>query len=166
MVERAREGVMNHLATEIPGALVWDVYAGSGILGFECMSRGAKRLVSVDKNAQVAEAIRASAEVLGWENRVQVLQMDAHRIPSLEPRLPAPDLVFFDPPYSDFEKEGPVRSKIWELFISLASLMNPGGCAVAHTPGPTLKEEETEVLPGLECREYGSSALWWWHKKP
>lgn len=165
MSARAREGVMNHLSEKIQDAAVWDIYAGSGILGFECLSRGAKSLVAVDKNEKAFNAIRETAETLGWKKLVQVLRVDVHRIPMLEPPLPHPDLLFFDPPYSNFEEQGPVRTKVWRLFTVLAEKLNRGGCAVVHTPGPILTEEELSDLPGIECREYGSTALWWWHKE-
>ena len=54
LVERARQAMMDHLRHLLPGARVWDVYAGSGILGFEALSRGAGEVVAVERHPKAA----------------------------------------------------------------------------------------------------------------
>jgi len=169
LVERAREGLMNHLRNELPGALVWDVYAGSGILGFEALSRGAGQLVSIEMNAKAARQLRQNAELLRLEDRLETLQIDAYRLPKLASTdldRPRPDLVFFDPPYDDFRKGGSRRERVWALFCELAALLPPAGVAIVHTPRGILVEEELQRLPGIEQRDYGSTSLYWWHAPP
>ncbi len=162
LVERAREGVMNHMRDLIPEAVVLDVYAGSGILGFEALSRGAGHMYAVEKHPQAVAQLKENADMLRVSDRLTVLRMDAFRIPSqLEI---APDIVFFDPPYADFQRGGSKRVKVWQLFVDIAQRMNPDGCAVVHTPKGILREEERAMLPGIERRDYGSTSLYWWHK--
>lgn len=166
LVERAREGLMNHLCRELPEAEVWDVYAGSGILGFEALSRGAGRLVSIEKNAKAARQIRLNAELLRVEDRLEVLQLDAYRLPKVamdDPSRTRPDLLFFDPPYDDFRLGGKRRERVWALFCELATLVQPQGAAVVHTPRGILTDDECGALPGIEQRDYGSTSLYWWH---
>ncbi len=162
LVERAREGVMNHLRDLVPDAVVLDVYAGSGILGFEALSRGAAHMYAVEKHPQAVNQLKKNAELLRVDDRLTVLRMDAFRVPDHE--IPAPDLVFFDPPYADFQRGGKKRERVWQLFCDIAVLMNPAGCAVVHTPKGILREDECEMLPGIERRDYGSTSLYWWHK--
>ena len=61
LVERARVGVFNHLRGLVAGSVVWDVYAGSGILGLEALSRGAERVVAVELNPKAAVQLEINA---------------------------------------------------------------------------------------------------------
>lgn len=167
LVERAREGVMNHLRSELPGSVVWDVYAGSGILGLEALSRGAEQVLAVEKHGRAAQQLLENARLLRVDDRLRLLKADAHRLPEMftagTAELPRPDLIFFDPPYADFRNGGPPRVKVWKLFCSLGALLAPGGAAVVHTPKGILDDGERAALPGIEQRDYGSTSLYWWH---
>jgi len=162
LVERAREGLMSHLQENLAEATVWDVYAGSGILGFEALSRGAAQVVAVELNAKAARQMAQNAQLLGVEPRWKLLRLNAYRLPEID-GLAAPDLVFFDPPYADFVRGGANRIKVWQLFCDLAALLQPEGAAVVHTPKGILTEDERAKLPGIAQRDYGSTSLYWWH---
>jgi len=168
LVERAREGVMNHLRAEVPGAVVWDVYAGSGILGLEALSRGAAEVVAIERHPRAGQQLVENAKLLRMESRLRLLKVDAHRLPEMvqaeSKALPRPDLIFFDPPYADFRNGGPGRTKVWGLFCALAALLSEDGVAVVHTPKGILDEGERAALPGIEQRDYGSTSLYWWHR--
>ena len=168
LVERARVGVFNHLRGRVAGAVVWDVYAGSGILGLEALSRGAARVLAVEGDRRAVDQLKINAALLGLADRVRVLRVDAHRLPELTASdaqfSDAPSLIFFDPPYADFQAGGARRARTWELFVALAARLAPGGAAVAHTPRAILSAEELARLPGIEQRDYGSTSLYWWHK--
>ena len=163
LLERAREGLMSHLAPQIPGARVWDVFAGSGILGLEVLSRGAAEVLAVERSARAATALQEAARSLGYADRLRVLRLDAFRLPCLEEE--DPDLLFLDPPYASFREAGSARARVWDLFCRLAGRLRPGGCAVIHTPRGILREDEEACLPGLERRDYGSTSLYWWHRE-
>jgi len=95
--DRVRETLFNWLAPYIEGASCLDLFAGSGALGFEALSRGAKRVSFVDNNQEAIAAIKHNVAVLGAEN-VEVLMGDC---PARMPPLTfAPyDVVFLDPPF-------------------------------------------------------------------
>ncbi|MFQ5750060.1 MAG: RsmD family RNA methyltransferase [Planctomycetota bacterium] len=162
LLERARQALMDHLRPGIPEARVWDVCAGSGILGFEALSRGAGSVVAVERHPRAVARLRESARELGYGERVEVLRLDARRFLERDPPPPAPDIVFFDPPFAAFRGAG--RAQSWQTFLDLAARLRPGGCAVVHLPAGELASSEKEKLPGLEVRAYGSSRLAWWHR--
>jgi len=159
LVEKARQAVMDHLGGRIQGAVVWDVYAGSGILGLESLSRGASRVLAVEAHVRAARQLKESAGQLGYEDRVQVMRMDVRRFLDATPE--PGDILFFDPPYKDML--GPQSTEVWDLFCQMAERLTPGGVAVIHTPRGNLTAQQMECLPGIEQRDYGSTSLYWWH---
>ncbi len=98
--DRLRETLFNVLAPVIADSMFLDAYAGTGAVGIEALSRGARRCVFVEKNRAAVEVIRENLASLGLVNRAEVYTGKA--IAVLE-RVPA-DIVFLDPPY-DLEKE-------------------------------------------------------------
>jgi 16S rRNA (guanine966-N2)-methyltransferase len=98
--DRLRETLFNVLAPVIEGCVFLDAYAGTGAVGIEALSRGARRCVFVEKNRAAVDVIRENLATLGLANRTEVYTGKA--IAVLE-RVPA-DIVFLDPPY-ELEKE-------------------------------------------------------------
>jgi 16S rRNA (guanine966-N2)-methyltransferase len=100
---RAREAVFNRLAHgfggfgfRLPGAVVADLFAGTGAFGFEALSRGAGAAVFVEAAPSVVSCLKETAARLGAEDRVTVVASDAARLPRAPLRC---DLAFLDPPY-------------------------------------------------------------------
>ena len=97
--DRVRETLFSMLASRLgsfEALRVADLFAGSGALGLEALSRGAAFACFVESDSNALAAIRANAEALGALGRVQVLGGSALALPKSEPF----DLVFADPPYS------------------------------------------------------------------
>jgi 16S rRNA (guanine966-N2)-methyltransferase len=94
---RVRETVFNWLQYEIFGKQCLDLYAGSGALGFEAASRGAKSVVQVESNAQACRSLKDNAFALSADDRIKVVQSDVLRY--LEGEATAFDVVFLDPPF-------------------------------------------------------------------
>jgi len=101
--DRVRETLFNWLAGRVEGARCLDLYAGSGALGFEAASRGASRVVLVEKDARAVDNMRAEARALGAE-QVRVVQADVpgwlEGGPHAQGDGEAFDIVFLDPPYA------------------------------------------------------------------
>lgn len=97
--DRVRETLFNWLREDVPGARCLDLFAGSGALGFEALSRGASMLVAVDRQRRVTERLQDNTALLGEQDRVEVVTADVVRLLSSPPEQPF-DVVFLDPPFA------------------------------------------------------------------
>jgi 16S rRNA (guanine966-N2)-methyltransferase len=96
--DRIRETLFNWLQTTLPGARCLDLFAGSGALGLEAASRGAGRVVLVERSRAVAERLLENGRLLGLED-LEVVQAEALRwLAATHQRF---DVVFLDPPFAD-----------------------------------------------------------------
>ncbi|MBD3669881.1 MAG: 16S rRNA (guanine(966)-N(2))-methyltransferase RsmD [Gammaproteobacteria bacterium] len=99
--DRIRETLFNWLAPVIHDARCLDLFAGSGAIGFEALSRGAAQVVMVEREHRVADYLRQTGAELGPESRLRVVQADALKL--LAAGRPAEteafDIVFLDPPF-------------------------------------------------------------------
>jgi 16S rRNA (guanine966-N2)-methyltransferase len=133
------------LVGPVDGALVLDLFAGSGGLGLEALSRGAERCVFVDSDRAACRAIGANLEKLGL--RATVLCQDAIR--TLAAERGTYDLVLADPPY-DFTGDD-------RLAPHVARILAPHGLVVFQTSAAV--EPELGGLSILTSRRYGSARL-------
>ncbi len=111
--DRAREGLFSSLGERVVGARCLDLFAGTGAIGIEALSRGATSCVFVDRSRRAAAAIRANLARAGFADRAEVVTSDVGEYLRAGPDEEQVELVFLDPPY---ELEG--RS----LETSLAAL--------------------------------------------
>lgn len=95
--DRVRETLFNWLGQRMDGLACLDLFAGSGALGFEALSRGAARVVMVERDREVANALRASASELGAEG-LHVVHGEALSFLAVDREVF--DVVFVDPPYA------------------------------------------------------------------
>jgi 16S rRNA (guanine966-N2)-methyltransferase len=124
--DRVRETLFSMLASRIGSfeqLRVADLYAGSGALGLEALSRGAAFACFVEQDSRAVAAIRSNIESLRASERAQVLARSAGALPSAEPF----DLIFADPPYSDGSGSAAVRNAV------AAGWIKPGGWMVVET---------------------------------
>ena len=104
--DRVRETLFNWLQSQVPGAHVLDLFAGSGALGLEALSRGAEQLVLIDNSDIVTRQLKANLELLEASDRASVTQARAEQwlqqaqIPgAAAASMKRFDLVFLDPPF-------------------------------------------------------------------
>ena len=129
--ERTREGIASALEARgwIDGAVVLDLWAGTGALAFEALSRGAARATLVEGDRRVARAIERSARELGLSERAAVIVADLDRPPDrwIASLAEPADLVFCDPPYAQVARISPVLSALVE-----AGKLRPGAAVVVE----------------------------------
>jgi 16S rRNA (guanine966-N2)-methyltransferase len=150
--DRVREAVFAHLG-ELSGLRVLDLYAGTGSLGIEAISRGARDVVFVERAAQSLRALNANITSLGIGDRTRVLRGDVCRcVRRLGREGERFDLVFLDPPYASQESERAAAA------IVEAKLLAEGATLVFELP----KRHSLAPISGLvvgERRSYGDTAI-------
>jgi len=153
--DAVRESLFNILRREIPDALVLDLFAGTGALALECLSRGAARAVLVDRAPSAMRVIRRNVQSAGFAGQADCLCCDWRaalgRLKGAAGAGPGFDLAFLDPPYG--------RVDLAEVCAALADgLLAPGALIVAEHPAG----EPPAVRPPLfvqDARRYGDTAV-------
>lgn len=155
--DRVRETLFNWLQLDIAGATCLDLFAGSGILGMEAISRGASWVDFVDANALACKTIQSNLQLLEM-SASKVHQSDAiHWLGSAQPKE-SYDLVFLDPPFSGKALTPAIELlESNKLFSSSAKLYIESGVALqdetALANWKLLKEKKAgQVLSYLFCR--------------
>jgi 16S rRNA (guanine966-N2)-methyltransferase len=98
--DRAREGLFSSIALEVPDARVLDLYAGTGAMGIEALSRGAEHVVFVDRAYEASAAIHDNLDRTRFADRATVVTRDVAAFVAEAPLTTGPfDLVMLDPPY-------------------------------------------------------------------
>jgi 16S rRNA (guanine966-N2)-methyltransferase len=144
--DRVREGLFSMLG-DVSGARVLDLYAGSGALGIEALSRGAARVTFVDSDPRAVAAIRRNLEAIGLDQEVR--RLDALRY--LARAEPASfDLVFIDPPYDSAGRLGNSLSE------RLPRILSEQARIVTESHKRTPLDLE---LPSVKERTYGDTRI-------
>jgi len=98
--DRVKESIFNILRIEMEGKVVLDLFAGTGNLGIEALSRGAKKAIFVEKGRQAIRLIQKNLSQLGLEEWSEIVPRDANRaIGILKQRGESFDVILMDPPY-------------------------------------------------------------------
>jgi 16S rRNA (guanine966-N2)-methyltransferase len=149
---KIRQAFFNILGARIQDARFLDIFAGSGLIGFEALSRGAQSLVAIEESKRMVAAIRKSAKILGFENAAEVLQGDFRRAIEWLPQGGF-DIAYADPPY-----KSPFPSSVVHLF-DRNQILTPGGIlAIEHAKGYQFPEDLISIK-FIDSRSYGQTGL-------
>lgn len=97
-----KQAIFNMVGAAIEGETVLDLFAGSGALGIEALSRGAERVTFVDQQPRGLAILRQNLDALGFKQRAKVVRADVARWIEASPdEMNAAGLIFLDPPYGD-----------------------------------------------------------------
>lgn len=143
--DRVREAWMSAVEPYLEGARVLDLFAGSGALGLEALSRGAEHATFVEHAAPALQSLRANLQALGATARSEVVRIDAVRY-ATELKAGAFDLVFADPPYA--------KGLAAALVARFAEVPFAALLCVEHGRNDAIPE-----LPGARTRRYGDTTL-------
>jgi 16S rRNA (guanine(966)-N(2))-methyltransferase RsmD len=163
--DRLRETLFNVLAHNIGGSRFIDLFAGTGAIGIEALSRGAAEVVFIENHVPAVTLIRRNLESLDITTGVTVLAVDALRgLAMLAARknsgTPAFNHVFLDPPYAAAED----YSRVLE-FLGSADIMAPGGIVVAEHRRNFDLPEEPGALQRLRVLRQGDAALSFYRRR-
>ncbi|HXZ09322.1 MAG TPA: 16S rRNA (guanine(966)-N(2))-methyltransferase RsmD [Paraburkholderia sp.] len=150
--DRVRETLFNWLGQRLDGQRCLDLFAGSGALGFEAASRGAARVLMVERSGRAAAQLRANQAKLGAKS-IEIAEADALRLAaSLSPG--SFDVVFLDPPF-----DSDLLARALELAVPLVSA---DGFLYVES-GETLDTAQTEVLTGWTIVRQGKAGAVHFH---
>ncbi|MCF6291020.1 MAG: 16S rRNA (guanine(966)-N(2))-methyltransferase RsmD [Desulfobacterales bacterium] len=155
--DRAREAIFNIIGSRVIDATVLDLFAGTGALGLEALSRGAGFALFVDQDREALALIACNIELCRFSDRTRIIRADLIKgFSSVCPQAPVDgfDLVFIDPPYS----RGLAETALGQLAAD--HLVAPAGLVVAEdASGETLPDQITG-LALLDQRRYGDTGFW------
>ncbi len=175
LLGQVREAVFNILGERVEDAFVWDLFAGTGASGMEALSRGAARVLFVEKNGKVLDVLKSNLRELGGdaEDRGVVVRADAWDPPVVHRSLfgaaredddddapsdveVAPDVIFLDPPYP-MVAEDPVKSlaRARRLLDRTADR----GCVLFHFQRGVLDEDDFDGDLDVDLREWGTCVI-------
>lgn len=123
--DRLRETLFNWLLADIHGAYVLDSCAGSGVLGFEALSRGAAHCTFIEMNRAQSDMLHQSAEILRLDiDSYQIIHGTAEQVLNKSGLVPRPfNIVFIDPPYAEELWQPILTTLITQSLISSATLI-------------------------------------------
>jgi 16S rRNA (guanine(966)-N(2))-methyltransferase RsmD len=162
LLGQVREALFNILGDSVEDAEVWDLFAGTGATGIEALSRGAGRVLFLEKSNQALTVLRDNLEQLGpeFKERSHALKMNAWDpellMPEGEEEEVAPSLIFFDPPYKAVG-EDPVKALCRAQ--SLMGRLAPGGTLCFHFREGHLDLDDFDPVLNVDLRNWGSSMV-------
>lgn len=153
MSERIRNALFNSLASEIQDAEVLDIFAGTGAIGLEALSRGARTVTFVDKDRTAQRYLARNVATIGVGDVATIIRTTVSSwLGTKNPKLF--DIIFADPPYYDVQ-----FSTVDRVF----DLLKPGGLMVLSHPG----RDEVPTKDGVVVvanRSYGNAHLTFYRK--
>jgi 16S rRNA (guanine(966)-N(2))-methyltransferase RsmD len=151
--DRVKESLFNILGADIEGAWLLDLFAGTGSVGIEALSRGAAGAVFVDNDARAIDSARGNLEATGLANRAEVRRGDAFSLLEGTPRRKF-DYVYVAPPqYHD------LWSRAVLMLDGRTGWLNPDAWVIAQMHPKEFRELQLARLREADRRKYGSTLL-------
>ncbi|MGH2638207.1 MAG: 16S rRNA (guanine(966)-N(2))-methyltransferase RsmD [Rhabdochlamydiaceae bacterium] len=151
-----RKAVFDILQPTIQDAVFLDLFSGSGAMGIEALSRGARLAIFVDCHRAAIQTLKENLSLLNLEAKSRIIQSDVFKaLTKLQEMNTICDIIYADPPYD--------KSKLYlELlkFFDTSPLLRPQGMLFLESPTPSpLENLSLTHLKPLSSRKYGSSTL-------
>lgn len=148
--DKVKQALFNIVQYEICGDVL-DLFAGSGQLGIEALSRGARSAVFVDQSAEAVKVIRDNLDRTHLSDRAQVIRSDA--LSYLSRCRKSFQMIFLDPPYAEKSLENAIKC------ISEIDILGESGIIITERPvGKELKGDFGDLIPSKDYR-YGSTLI-------
>ena len=148
--DKVKQALFNIIQYDIAGDVL-DLFAGSGQLGIEALSRGAKSAVFVDEGREAIAVVRENLRRTHLEQKAQVLQMDyLSYLRKCKKRF---RLIFLDPPYAEKYLENAIKC------ISEIDILAEGGIIIAERPADKALDQEFPGLVRSKDYRYGSTVI-------
>ncbi|NLM20597.1 MAG: 16S rRNA (guanine(966)-N(2))-methyltransferase RsmD [Peptococcaceae bacterium] len=150
--DKVKGAIFNILGNKVLEAKVLDLFAGTGNLSWEALSRGAKEAVLVERSYEPYKIAVENRALLGAENKALVIKMDAFKF--LSQNQEKFDLIFLDPPYN----HGLIDKAL--SIIKNLRILNSDGVIVAETASTEEILQEVHPLEIRITKDYGDTKIW------
>ncbi len=144
-IDRVKEGIFSSVQFSVPGAKVLDLFAGSGQMGIECLSRGAANRVFVDSSREAVNVVINNLKTCDLFNKSRVVNMAAQDF--LRGCKDEFDLIFLDPPYN--------LGILDEIFEKVYQICAEGGIIIAESEAGWQLKNKPEGLQEVKKYKYG-----------
>jgi 16S rRNA (guanine(966)-N(2))-methyltransferase RsmD len=159
--DMVREALFSILGNAVPGRPFFDIFAGTGVIGLEALSRGASRAMFVERDFRQAREIERHLQEFGHAERGEVQRADVYRWGESWQPPREPVNTFLSPPFIDFERR-------LEAFLNLVATMQrkiePGSVVVIQSEKHVLLDQ-LSAREAWEQRRYGRNVLLIWVKE-
>jgi len=153
--DRLRETLFNVLGPAVEDSLFVDIFAGTGAVGIEAISRGAREVVLIESHARAAKLIRENLEALGIRAGAELIEADAVTgLERIEKRHLVADFIFLDPPYAKPAEHVRVLE-----FLDASRLVAPRGMVIVEHHWRTGLPERFDRLECTRQIEQGDTVL-------
>src|SRR5262245_49539745 len=152
--DRVRGAIFNMLRQLVPGRPAFDLFAGSGALGLEALSRGASRVTFIESDSRVAATLRDNVRHLHYEDRVTIVVSDVFRWGERFvgwPRQPA--VILIAPPYALFERQLGLLQQLWAILLERL----PDDTVIAMQAPQRFQRDWLPAGADWELRRYGQT---------
>ncbi|MBQ0110350.1 MAG: 16S rRNA (guanine(966)-N(2))-methyltransferase RsmD [Oscillospiraceae bacterium] len=143
--DRVKEGLFSAINFYLYDANVLDLFAGSGQLGLESLSRGAKKCTFVDKDARALNAVKTNIANCGFADKSRVVNTEA--LTFLQSANEKFDIIFLDPPYERFKNS--------DLLSKVSEVLSDSGLVVCENNDESLLPDSTDYFKYCKKYRYG-----------
>ncbi len=167
ITDRVKESLFSILYPYLEGAIVADIFCGTGSLGLEAVSRGARHAILVDQDFDAINRLKQNISHLQFYEQTTIRKLDAYRfgIPRME-HIPRPvDLVFIDPPFAHL-RDTSEHSRLAKLMRKLAAQVADEALAVIRHEARVILPESFTGWQQSDRRDYGSMAITFYTQIP
>lgn len=109
-----RKTLFDLMPQSLDNAIIWDIFAGSGVIGLEALSRGARKVFFIEKDSKMADIIQRNIQLCGFQEKSQILLVDYFELKRWVTKVEPAKFIFLDPPFpmNPFE----VLEKMYNLY--------------------------------------------------
>jgi 16S rRNA (guanine966-N2)-methyltransferase len=159
--DMVREALFSILGNAVPGRPFFDVFAGTGVIGLEALSRGASRTIFIERDFRLAQEIENHLREFGQAGKGEVRRADVYRWADTWQPPREPVNVFLSPPFVDFERR---MDDFLSLVATLRRKIEPDSVLVLQTEKHVMRDSLTDIA-AWDVRHYGRNDLLIWVKE-
>ncbi|PKM82591.1 MAG: 16S rRNA (guanine(966)-N(2))-methyltransferase RsmD [Firmicutes bacterium HGW-Firmicutes-14] len=153
-LDRIKESLFNIIGSLLPGTNFLDLFAGTGAIGIEAISRGANKAVFVEKNHRAVRVIKENLELTGLADRAEIYCSDVDRaLETIAEGKQKFDIIFLDPPYKK-DRAAAALKKLNEIKVS-----TQGGLVIVESGRTDVLPREEGIFRLIRQEKYGDTVL-------